>query len=610
MNLVGQAGNFQQNSFSNSLISGAQCITTLVRYNASSIFLNLAISLGNYQISNAPLNQSDSTKGGNAAQKMFFLIPELAKFAPRLNNYYFKTAAIGMGFFNQSLKPKVLDNYPFIKKIHGFNHSILQHIDSVLNVAILVNAIAHISAGFYIVGATRLFGLSLIPLKRWSYLSENTEKGIRIIITVSNIIFHSMNFHTNRLIKAYIIIPAILNLIRDIANLLNHYLRFRHQYNPIQFSESDLEKFSSVDYSPEVNETYFFSDITTKPFTEEMETLAAGLSINELKRSLDLKIQEKNIKLTDSDKVVLNNYFTDKNFNISNPKFGNALKLAIHFMLRDHENFETKFNEFFSSYDTSFITSTLPTNTTDRIDWAVHQILSKMRGKIIQKFQEWTPSTPTSNQAKAEGSQSRLELPKGSLYFQNILYLLYKTYECQFIHSNIPSLEDILRTKLFLTKFENNTWEELRSHIVKSHITTEIANQLPEDLKPSEPLLANHLEANLPVIRKFMLSPDMIIDEIYQSVPHDPTVQVAAESPAQAVEHVERRQSSESISQKAVLTWLEDFFVKNSIALYSSQFNQKYVTVGADGQFYLTKQGVALLLWDLGILSYKPRVES
>lgn len=482
---------------------------------------------------------------------------------------------------------------------------VLQHADKILNTACLINGIALISLGFPMTGSIALFGLFTLALKRYLYLPASVERYMSPIVLLSNFAT-TINMPMNMVLK----IPLIaLNTFGLASQILNSHVvrsclpeRYTNPfYNKHVIHKTD-ENLAAVLADAEnsdkfdVNFSHIYSDEVGRLMPTESDQSLSQIKTSELFDQLTNKIEKLKVHLSDEQKEGLNNLkicaitgrvkdITPCNIEL----FQKIIKLLALSILKDDDNFSIKIKELADVGNscvegwTRDITALLAPQTKDAA-WAVHNVLAKMRGEMLKEaFLTLNEVIPILNMV---GGSNDVHVTN---IFQTALWHRFRTFEGELNHqlSHLSVLQIwILRNMIihddpkrlsFLEAFYVGGLGMVLFHKGWEHILSGITDSI--------------------------MDPEPMVNVIYDAI--KPKYQPASNGRVDCVD------AKRVIIWQAIQAWMAKISENRNIDFYNlwtGQYDSRWIERDVAGGYFLSKAGVRLLLWDLGILTHQPHL--
>jgi hypothetical protein len=630
------------------------------------VFQNLGYAATHYTMSNTTLAMQKDLKqslaiGFFAAERIAVLVEQMKLHTSSLD-FKFRWAPYTLGILAGVALPlsqKHLAKHPnpttpaekilnktckLIKALGTVSYKILQHTDKLINVACFVNAIALIALGFPMAGSIALFGLFILLLKRRLLLPASVERVMEPILLVAGIATTiTMPMHLffkvlNIVIYAISASTMIANSKRVRARLPARFKNPFHNKHVIPPEEAvfaaelaktdDYKDYDFIQNRFHINTSHIYSDEVGKILPTELDQSLNAVSATTLFNQLRTDIQAAGIILDQDALDGLRNLetcaTTGSVADVSPPNitlFQKILKALLQAVLADKQNFGIKVPELANVGNscvegwTRDITSILSPSTNE-VRWAVHNVLSKRRGEIIkEEVRKNNTHIPVLDLAGGSNDVHTTNAVQGALWHR------YRPYEAElFYQLNQPSalrvtfirnvlIKNIAKSKLLDVNSQNNANSNLLhanskkiptliEHFYRSIAAAEVHPALATS--PAGGLLGIMIGKIEPSVTKAIADADKTVDAIYDAIKAE-----YAPLPDPEGKFHPKRTIDWNI---AVLPWIGSFAERQSIELcdINGNFDPTWVAFDAKKQPYLTKAGVRLLLWDLGVLSMTP----
>lgn len=601
----------------------------------TSCLQDLGYAASNYKMSNdTAAMEKDGMQslaiGILSSIRMQQMTEQIANVVPTFSDYYISYIPGTMGLWTALVSPfaaSYLANNPnpetfgakilygtctvVVKAAEAFKF-VLQHADKLLNIAACVSAVALIALGFTVSGLIGLFGLLLLALKRYSLIPAMLDRFIEPIAILGTLI--------TTIVTPTFIVFKVLGVIGysiQLADLLinNSFVRAmmpESVRNPLldkhivheapETQEAVLKDMEDRKFT--VNTSYVYANEVGNLLPTDYDETLKKLSAEELFTNFEAKIQAENMELTDIEKNGLNDLKTCAISGRGAEKMPNdvelfqkVIKALVDSIMNDDLNFKLKVKELAeignSCHEgwTRDVTAMLAPET-KRIEWAVHNILAKMRGGIVKE------AITDFNANMNNFSALNLDMAGGSnnIHITNAIEVAYwhrlRTFEGELYMQLNPPMPT---TSLFLR------------HVVLGDNTAEI--KTIENLYMALVMQQVHLGlavcgGMIPLIQRDITraftDPKRIIDIV-----NDAITPYYVEGPDGRPE--ERR----LISRDAVQAWMADIAKRRNIEMDDPDQIDRWLKVNEEARtfghtsYQLTLESVKLLLWDMGILNHR-----
>lgn len=455
----------------------------------------------------------------------------------------------------------------------------LQQGDQFINTALAVYYIAQLSLfGLQAGPALGLLSLSLLAVKQLGYLPASIDRALRLAFPWADLVY---NLCSDRTIS----IKLILIIVDLMAITSNPALRFGEAPDYLPGSHTFKEVTALPDTLPpfEVNRTYVYSDkissiLPPLDVVEEPQKVAKELmsAIEQAYTSFTPEQQDgwKALKSGVCDSIF-------QGRGPYNTEFFNQLMCSVLKSILADKDFETKVCDLAevgnhcSANWTSEIYFFYAPQSKDDIAWSVHLELAKWRGHCLEdNIRTCFKDTLV---GLAAGGSNNVHLMER---FHTIARHRIRTYQGEIAHKlNHPSSLECLFWKSVLNSNQNRVGlgEDLR-------FGGQFVEEMYAGLDGSSLFLLATVSATEEMLFKSL---DEHVNQIFLAIkPAEPEVN-----------------DIRTIPWEPVLLWIGRFTEK--VGVDDQTFMDKYTLKTNYGQDYLTKEGVKLLLWDLGILKKK-----
>ena len=611
------------------------------------VFQNLGYAATHYTMSNTTLAMQKDLKqslaiGFFAAERIAVLVEQMKIHTSTLN-FKFRWAPYTLGILAGVALPlsqKYLAKHPnpitsaeklltntckLITALGKVSYKVLQHADVIINVACFVNAIALIALGFPMAGSIALFGLFVLLLKRKLLLPASVERVMEPILLVAGIATSiTMPMHLffkilNVIIYAISVSTMIANSKFVRARLPERFKNPFHNKHIIPNEDVNLavglakDKIFGGFY---VNTSHINSSEVGKILPTELDQTLNAVSATTLFNQLRADIQAAGIVLNQDAIDGLKNLeicaIRGSVADVSPPNitlFQKILKALLHSILEDKQNFGVRVSELAEVGNscvegwTRDITAILSPSTT-QIGWSVHNVLSKRRGEIIKE--EIRKNNATIPVLDLAGGSNDIHTTNA---IQAAFWHRFRPYEAELYYQlnqssalRVMFIRNVLMKNIAKSSFANEANAKF-SHTMIEHGYRSLAAAEVHPALATSPAggLLGMMIANIePSITKTIANTAETVDAVYDAI---------------KAEYAPVPDSSGRFYPKRVIDWanvvqpwIGDFANRRNIDLCDDDgvFDPTWVAYDAKKQPYLTKAGVKLLLWDLGVLSMTP----
>ncbi|MDP1608959.1 MAG: hypothetical protein Q8L98_06575 [Chlamydiales bacterium] len=597
---------------------------------------NFSLSLSQYNLSNA---MRAYEKDGEQAlwvttialARLQVLAMQLQPIAPSLlANIPFFSISIGLAvapsivsFIQEHTKQYSLIDLTNVKEF------LTKHIDvdAIANTACCISYVALIALGFPLSGGFGLAGLALIALKRNFYLPALAIQLLRplsLVAGVTSVYFFPMHTAVRLLILSILSAHLLREGLSHVTiskewfpNLFHPFHGLHKKDPPILFTDHLIDPANLT-----VNPTHIFTDRLEQLFSPE--ALNAPENAHELFDQLFEKIKTEKIVLTDREKQGLENIkigtidgFVSDVLPPNVPLFKKTLCVQIHSILQDSLNLSIKVRELAELGHSCVLGWTrdiiaLQNPNTSNIEWAIHYELAMRRGELVKEAAGEAIKDP-SLFGVSLGSAAEFVGGTNNDHFlveiQKIFAGKYRTYEAELhLQMDPPSVPGNFwyRGQTYFEALQNNLRHS--NHTVKNVLgfnlrVLETLWLSVFDMGTVHPSLTLHHTAS--ILQKcrektdpYFYDPEILVDYTYEAIKPEKRINEKGD-----VEEWSR------ISPKAIQTWLMDMQQRHP-EVDLDALDNKWLEPTLFG-YCLTKEGIRLLLWDLGILNAKsPSFES
>lgn len=595
---------------------------------AATVVKHFSLSLSQYNLSN--LTRAYEKDGEQALwvatialARLQVLAIQLQPIAPSLANIHFTYISIGL-----ALAPSIVSfiqertkHYSLID-LTNIKEFLAKHIgvDAIVNTACCISYIALIALGFPLSGGFGLASLALLALKRNFYLpvlAEQILHPLSLITAIVSVYFLPMHTAVRLLILCILSSHLLQKGLSYVTISKECFPTFFHPFHGLHKKNSSIP-FTETLLDPAnltVNPTHIFTDHLEKLFSPE--ALNAPESAQELFDQLFEKIEK--ISLTDREKEGLENIkMAAIDGCVSDvlppnvPLFKKTLCVQIHSILQDPLNLEIKIRELAELGHSCVLGWTrdiiaLQNPNTNNIEWAIHYELAMRRGELVKEAAGEAIkdpslfSVPLGSAAKFIGGTNNDHF---LVEIQKIFAAKYRTYEAE-LHLQMDPPSGLgnfwYRGQTYFEALQNNLRHS--DNTVKNILgfTLRVLETVwfyTFDINAVHPsLLLHHTVFILQKCREktdpYFHDPEILVNYIYEAIKPEKRINEKGD-----VEEWSR------ISPKAVQTWLMDMQQRHPEVDLEALENNKWLEPTLLG-CGLTKEGVRLLLWDLGILNAK-----
>lgn len=478
-------------------------------------------------------------------------------------------------------------------------NSTFQHADKIINTACCVSYLALIALGFHATGMIGLAGLFILALKRYGYLPSIVDQYFDPSTRVLS--FLSIIIGPFSLMRIPFITFSIIDLIVLASNhhLINQYLP-EWTRNPLHGEHHYVKHNWKLEYenrSIKVNRSHVYTNsletLIPQKFCDQFEQQGfEQQGMEELFTTLEARMQEAKIELNEEEKDGLKKIKmgairgrVEDQLPNDVEKFQKIMFSLIQSILDDKLNFTSKIKELASLGNNCVEGWTRDINymffplTTD-IQWAVHFELAKQRGAIINEFigrtNHFFSECSLVNPFKMVGGNN-------NIHFVNSTHALvwhhFRTLEGEFNWQlRSQALLPALAIRYLLPR---NGFSSRLSSIALDLFYGSILGNSSSALLLSIAILGE--------IKSYFDKPNLLIDHIYEAIKPE-------YAPVEGTHEIRRK-----IAWEAVEGWLSQ--LPEEFGLANGYDGSKWVERDIHEQFLLTKEGVKLLLLDLGILT-------
>jgi len=506
--------------------------------------------------------------------------------------------------------------FQFLEAAGKASQDIFQHADKVLNAVCIVNAVALVSLGFPVTGSIAILGLFVLALKRYRCLPASIESYMQHITIVASLAT-TLTTPTNIILRIIGVAFHSLGLTGLILNsqLINSRLHARFTnpfYNKHVVNEAPGEQEIAIQRAAiqevfdrfRVNPTYVYSNEVGRLLSSESDQSLAQISASTLFDHLTTRIQQSNITLSEGEKEGLNNFkicaTTGRVTDTAPPDielFQKIIKLLIQSILNDDDNFSVKVKEFANLGNSCVAGWTRDINAmlfpqTKEVAWAVHHVLAKMRGEIVKE--KILTNEELRLSLERAGGANNIHLTDA---VQGAFWHRIRTFEGEL--TNQLHKFSVLSTLFFRLPIMNDNTERL-TFIESFYMVMAMQTLHPGISGDGGRSIREILRTLEPDITRAVMNPNIIVNAVYDAI--KPEYKPVEDG------RIDRVESKRVIAWEAIQTWMADIAEKRKINIYDPdtyEFNPIWIERDIADQHYLSKAGVKLLLWDLGILTCK-----
>jgi hypothetical protein len=501
---------------------------------------------------------------------------------------------------------------------------VCDHSNNLINTACCISYVSMIHFGFKSQGIAGLTGLFLIAVKRTGYIPKKADTLLENVNFIASgiLIFTAPMFLPlrvlNILIYAYTLADHALkkqSLQQYLPKFLSNPAPGQHVVNPIDRISTALK--NRIDNLAKSNRN-FYVNISSINAPEVSKTMPNDFSeiihqetAADLFNRLHQVIENENIELSSFEKLglrKLKNGLVDGRVEGSPVHnmhtFEHHMKGLLHSILQDSSNRKQHIKEMASignqcieGWYREIAYLLLP--ETKNVKWAVHHELAVLRGEMVKNA-----LLEINNHICEEESSLDLSVLGGSnnvhiLNATNMaLWHRLRTYEGELLREIHG--KSILDT-LFINSYDNTDPETTNDFSLRESFF--VGARFALAYPGPAPIIAGALPSIAMNVRSnYEYAVDTLVNHVYDAIrPQYSRIQNNDFS----------EESFRKISWESIQEWLRDieerFEESGKIKILDENslygMNEKWVGRDLHNQYFLTKDGIRLLLWDLGVLT-------
>jgi hypothetical protein len=491
--------------------------------------------------------------------------------------------------------------FAFLDILHKINDLILDNSNLILNSACFASYILMIAYQMPITGIIGLFGLLLMSIKRYSYLPlvcDHTLEILGFMCSMVTVILLPVDNILSIIIRVFSLVSLLVYIAEKIG-LQDWIKTVPGQQIVLEIDQlsnhiNDQNFSSKMDYLY-LNPSYVYAPEVDQILALDFDEALQKVPLDEWISKIEKYIEDKKIVFSHVEKIGwikitqgFIGYFED----VSPPnfeQFQRVMKALFASFLNDEESSEAKIRELANLGNSCTEGWTREINyllkpITKNWKWCVHHHLARLRQEILQKcILDWDQEQRTLNLA---GNNNNIHL-------LNVINLAFwprmRTYSAELL----KALNGFGFLDIFFINYNSQAREEKLS--VLEYLSM-IIRGLRYD--PAMSIALNSLGVDFleEMIKQFNIqhSEEALVQHIYNCI-------------------YERE-----IEWDIIVRWQQDFSNRYGINIFEKDecmgdfrkidffqevevFNEK--TKKSENHFFLTKKGVKLLLWDLGVIS-------
>lgn len=597
--------------------------------------INLGYAATNYAISNQTYalqkdGQQSLAIGCLAAQRLYTLTQEVKENFPELKIRFLWVLPATLGVLAVGaprLAALYLDSHPnpvtkreklitaackLLRLTGNISYTVLQHADKLINAAYLANAISLFHLKLPAQGSIALSGLFALALKRYSFLPVTVEQFINPISklgAIATTIKTPMNIILKVITAAaqiFLLSDQVLNsrfvkslLPESITNPFHNRHVIRSQPEP---NDSLLDDTCSS-WMFRVNTSHVHSEEVGKLLPIETDQNLDGIDASEQFHALNSQIEERGLVLTPEEWNGINNIrtcaITGRVSDVSPPDivlFQKVLKAMVQSILTDNNDFERKMHELADLGNSCMEgwtrdASAMLSPETQQAAWAVHHVLAKMRGDILN-LAIMHSNQNHGNPFDLIGGSNDVHTTNA---FHRVLRHRYHTFQGELATQvYTPSVLNSLLIRGF--DMHANTGEiGFFEGLYVGNILGEALPAISIDMGVASGGLCTSMIRDIMLDLNASYNRDAIVQVIYDAIKPEYHPSSTGNSMDQ----------TRVIAWGAIQGWFADIADRRNIHVYDPETGESqlaWVQTDDYNQPYLTPAGVRLLLWDLGIL--------
>lgn len=602
-------------------------MTTITKVLSHSLMASAHYSMNNEMTTYEKDGNQQLALGMLATNRLSILVNELQTPFPEIKLGYFSLFPIGMGLLTAVASPFA---QRYLGKPEEEKNPLLSVISKVtveagrfgkffcdrsnlwINTACCVSYVAMIALGFSVQGIVGLTGLFLIAVKRAGYMPLFIDQYLEPVFHLASA-YSTLTAPTILPLKilqislyAFLIcdyffkknfIKALLPKSLQYPSPGNLIIKEKHKWG--NFTSSSIFEKTSDDSAFKVNMTSLYAPELSAVFPADFDQKTSEADPEDLFNALEREIQERSLVLDSSRQQGLSRL---KNGLINGrvedqcvpnmDMFQKVMKTLISSILKDKRNFEENVKEMTELgnkciegwvREISFLL--LP--ETQNARWSVHHELALLRGHLLKE-----------ELLKINQHRLNLDFAGG---FNNVhvvnamnmaLWHRLRTYEGEVSHAlqGFNLFQTLILNRMHMEKGRELSSSE--AYFIGMCFALAYPGPAPA-ITPIAPIILRETEW------KYRYHPEQLVDTVYEAI--QPRYEVQQAGAANAIR---------KISWDAIASHLAEMNncpngEKLQLLDENSEYHAKWVQVSCFGEKSLTKDGVRLLLWDLGVLQPK-----
>lgn len=537
-------------------------------------------------------------------------------------------ACMGLGCLsiaNLSLAPRGISKIKN-ERLHHFidsllkastagSYKILQNSNRLIDGACFVSYVALISLGFPVNGGLGLAGLCLMALKRGQKIPPLVERYLTIItpfLSLGSVFFLS----TSSLFKWVKILELACTLLSSsqfklFLNSLSgrqDSLSLPGKYEPkgLELTKELIEGGNFDEKRFKINETYIYAPEVSQILSKEDDSALDQIEISTLIADIRSLIVQRKIVLSKREKEGFDKITKgaikgngDDSMPTDVEKFKKIMKALLYSIKNDQINFELRVKEL-AEVGHSCVTGwtkdvvALLHPKTSNLRWAVHHSFSILRGeKIKEALRKLGP-------LNALGGNNNVHMTQ---IFQLAIWHRFRTYEGE-MHRQLNPYS-FFGNYIVKKLLPNSSQPVGKIDFIYGALEVDIIAWFywRKAFYEMKSCMENHFSDPAEIERLVDFISDRIDPKYLENVINEAD-ETGKPNNKETAKPKFTLDVTREISLSALQGWFSDIY--NKFDGLNLMEDLRYVKIDFAGQPSLTRKGVYLLLWDLGILQYSP----
>jgi len=590
------------------------------------VFAAMHYTYGN-QISTHEMDGMQTfTIGGLASSRLRILAAQMQMFKPDLKTYgavYLPMAlgavsAFASPFAHQYLgKPESEQKLPLTAlskltiKLGETGEFVAKHSNKVINTACCVTYVAMIAFGFPISGTIGLVGLFLLLVKRQGMMPAFIDKRLEPIALAASLVAE-LSVPAPLLIRAIqLLVYSIVFSYYAVNNSLVKKLLPDWFLYPVpgkhEFTQPEKIDEATLRLNFRLNFSSIYTDAVSSPFSPELEKKVESISIEELFKQFEEKIGEKkNSPACKRFKAgVVGGRYEDTR-PVDDLFFQKTIKALLLSIMDDEKNFKGNVDELLGIVGRNCaegwireIPYMLNNRSEEDYRWGVHHELMNLRGNMM-KESLLTLNSEIENFVKSSDDPKVKKLNLDAFGGANGIHLV-KAFE-----------------KAAWYRFRSETAENYRKvdgvSLIDSLFLSFLHRDKTRKIGPADGAYIGYKMAmthpGLAFFVSLFIQKIVLLDLKYEGCDDEPATKRRKLKVVNWIFDAIRPEEGErKIPWNAINQWMFESSERLGIEFFDEDGdpNRAYIA-GDGGNLHLTKIGVRLLLWDLGVIEPKKSV--